>query len=56
LPKRGGLVVVTGELGLSEIVKFHQGHIMRKMGVRSLVDLVRAAEPLELRRPERSTA
>jgi FixJ family two-component response regulator len=56
LPKRGGLVVVTGELGLSEIVKFHQGHIMKKMGVRSLADLVRAAEALELRRAERSMA
>ena len=36
---------VAGELGLSEItVKIHRGHIMRKMGVRSLADLVRAAE------------
>ena len=41
---------VAGELGLSEItVKIHRGHIMRKMGVRSLADLVRAAEALELR-------
>jgi FixJ family two-component response regulator len=39
---------VAGELGLSEItVKIHRGHIMRKMGVRSLADLVRAAEALE---------
>jgi FixJ family two-component response regulator len=38
------------ELGLSEItVKIHRGHIMRKMGVRSFADLVRAAEALELR-------
>jgi FixJ family two-component response regulator len=40
---------VAGELGLSEItVKIHRGHIMRKMGVRSLADLVRAGEALEL--------
>ena len=32
---------VAAELGLSEItVKIHRGHIMRKMGVRSLADLV----------------
>jgi FixJ family two-component response regulator len=48
---------VAAELGLSEItVKIHRGHIMRKMGVRSLADLVRAAEALELRRAEKSTA
>jgi FixJ family two-component response regulator len=36
---------IAGELGLSEItVKIHRGHVMRKMGVRSLADLVRAAE------------
>ena len=46
---------VAGELGLSEItVKIHRGHIMKKMTVRSLADLVRAAEALDLRRPERS--
>jgi FixJ family two-component response regulator len=40
---------VAGALGLSEItVKIHRGHIMRKMGVRSLADLVRAGEALEL--------
>ena len=39
-----------GELGLSEItVKIHRGHIMRKMTVRSLADLVRAGEALELK-------
>jgi FixJ family two-component response regulator len=48
---------VAAQLGLSEItVKIHRGHIMRKMGVRSLADLVRAAEALELRRPKESTA
>jgi len=47
---------VAAQLGLSEItVKIHRGHIMRKMGVRSLADLVRAAEALELRRAEKST-
>jgi FixJ family two-component response regulator len=46
---------VAAELGLSEItVKIHRGHIMRKMGVRSLADLVRAAEALELRHTEKS--
>jgi FixJ family two-component response regulator len=47
---------VAGQLGLSEItVKIHRGHIMRKMGVRSLADLVRAAEALDLRHTEKST-
>jgi FixJ family two-component response regulator len=47
---------VAAQLRLSEItVKIHRGHIMRKMGVRSLADLVRAAEALELRRAEKST-
>ena len=46
---------VAGELGLSEItVKIYRGHIMRKMIVRSLADLVRAAEALDLRKPEKS--
>ena len=48
---------VAAQLGLREItVKIHRGHVMRKMGVRSLADLVRAAEALELRRPKESTA
>ena len=43
---------VAGELGLSEItVKIHRGQIMRKMSMRSLADLVRAAEALELHEP-----
>lgn len=38
---------VAGELHLSEItVKIHRGNVMRKMGVRSLADLVRHAEAL----------
>jgi FixJ family two-component response regulator len=38
---------VAGDLGLSEItVKIHRGSAMRKMGARSLADLVRMAEAL----------
>lgn len=38
---------VAGLIGLSEItVKIHRGNVMRKMGVRSLADLVRKAEAL----------
>jgi len=48
---------VAGQLGLSEItVKIHRGHIMRKMGVRSLADLVRAAEILQLHQADKSKA
>jgi FixJ family two-component response regulator len=47
---------VAAQLELSEItVKIHRGHLMRKMGVRSLADLVRAAEALELRQTKTST-
>jgi FixJ family two-component response regulator len=47
---------VAAELGLSEItVKIHRGHLMRKMGLRSLADLVRAAEALDLRQTKTST-
>lgn len=41
---------VAGDLGLSEItVKIHRGAAMRKMGARTLADLVRMAESLKLR-------
>src|ERR1700686_5143534 len=36
---------IAAEIGLAEItVKIHRGHIMKKMGARSLADLVRKAE------------
>jgi FixJ family two-component response regulator len=45
---------VAGELGLSEItVKIHRGNVMRKMGARSLADLVRMAELLDVSRTHR---
>lgn len=41
---------VAGDLSLSEItVKIHRGAAMRKMGARTLADLVRMAEALNLR-------
>lgn len=41
---------VAGDLGLSEItVKIHRGSAMRKMGAKTLADLVRMAEALNLR-------
>jgi len=46
---------VAAELGLAEItVKIHRGHIMKKMGARSLADLVRMAETLGIRRAKPS--
>jgi FixJ family two-component response regulator len=42
---------IAAELGLAEItVKIHRGHIMKKMGAKSLADLVRTAEALGIRR------
>jgi FixJ family two-component response regulator len=44
---------VAGELGISEImVKVHRGNVMRKMGAKSLADLVIMAEALGMRRPK----
>jgi FixJ family two-component response regulator len=41
---------VAGDLGISEItVKIHRGAAMRKMGARTLADLVRMAESVKLR-------
>jgi FixJ family two-component response regulator len=41
---------IAGEMGLSEItVKIHRGHVMQKMAVHTLADLVRIAERLGLR-------
>lgn len=43
---------VAGDLGLSEItVKIHRGAAMRKMGARTLADLVRMADALKPREP-----
>jgi FixJ family two-component response regulator len=42
---------IAAEIGVSEItVKFHRGNVMRKMGARSLADLVKMAGILGVRR------
>lgn len=42
---------IAGELGLAEItVKIHRGHITKKMGAKSLAELVRMAEALGIPR------
>jgi FixJ family two-component response regulator len=42
---------IAAEIGIAEItVKIHRGHIKRKMGTRSLADLVRITEILAIRR------
>jgi FixJ family two-component response regulator len=46
---------VAAELGLAEItVKIHRGHIMKKMGAKSVADLVIKAEALGIRRAKPS--
>jgi FixJ family two-component response regulator len=47
---------IAAELKITEdTVKFHRGHIMRKMRSDSLPDLVRTAESLGIRSHRRST-
>ena len=42
---------VAAEMGLAEItVKIHRGHVMKKMGARSLADLITMADLLGVRR------
>jgi FixJ family two-component response regulator len=42
---------IAAEIGIAEItVKIHRGQVMKKMGAKSLADLVRMAEMLEIRR------
>ena len=46
---------IAWELGLSEMtVKMHRGHVMRKMGARSIAELVRMADGLKVRDPART--
>ncbi len=43
---------IAAEIGVREItVKVHRGNVMRKMGAKSLADLVRMADALGVRRP-----
>jgi len=45
---------VAAELGVSEItIKVHRGNVMKKMGARSLADLVRMADALGIRQAKR---
>jgi FixJ family two-component response regulator len=45
---------IAGEIGVSEVtVKVHRGNVMRKMGAKSLVDLIRMADMLGIHRAER---
>jgi len=44
---------IAGEIGISEItVKVHRGNLMRKMGAKSLADLVRMVDALGVQRPK----
>jgi FixJ family two-component response regulator len=52
----GGLMnkQVAAKIGIREqTVKIHRGHVMRKMGVKSLADLVLIAESLGIREQEK---
>ena len=41
---------IAGEIGVSVVtVKFHRGNVMRKMGAKSLAELVRMADALGVR-------
>jgi FixJ family two-component response regulator len=45
---------IAAEVGISEItVKVHRGNLMRKMGARSLADLVRMVDQMGLSRPQK---
>jgi len=45
---------IAAEIGVSLITaKVHRGSVMRKMGARSLADLVRMADALGIRREKR---
>jgi FixJ family two-component response regulator len=45
---------VAAQMGITEItVKVHRGNVMRKMGARSLPELVRMADQLGVRQPSR---
>jgi FixJ family two-component response regulator len=47
---------IAAELGLAEItVKIYRGHVMKKMGARSLADLIRMTETLGIRRAKPSS-
>jgi FixJ family two-component response regulator len=47
---------IAGETGLSDVtVKIHRGNVMRKMGAKSLADLVRMAEVVGARPPQNNT-
>jgi FixJ family two-component response regulator len=48
---------VAAEMGLAKItVKIHRGHTTKKMGARSLADLIRMAETLGIRHAETAGA
>lgn len=48
---------IAGDIGISEItVKVHRGHVMRKMGASSLLDLARMADKLNLTKEGRTAS